>query len=405
MKRTVLSVIVLLGLTLFPAAGLAGTTDAAFSDVSETDWFWEGVRYVNERGYMNGTGESSFSPGLPTSRAMLVTLLYRVEGALSVSTDHTFSDVQSGAYYEQAVTWASAHGIVTGYSAERFGPDDPITREQMATIFYRYAAMRGYDVSAEGANLGAYDDASAISGYAVDAMRWANAVGLINGVGAARLAPTGTTTRAQTAVILARFCQKYIDTAQEAVASESTTDGSASNGASGASSGGTAISGTGGGEQRAGAAAEQQPAGVDSAHAKQSEENLFLLSAAADDDDTVTLTLKLCGRVCLCGFDLRFYYDKNAYALQTLDTEQELQLFSARFDDVGSVSLNYSAAQNITKEKTLLKAVFKCLPGVKAQTVFSLGAVEVIQTDEVSEVVDADYTLTYCKAPSAGGAT
>lgn len=140
---------------------------------------------------------------------MIVTILYRLEGSPDIENEiwgYPFKDVDANAYYAEAVYWARMNGIVAGYSDELFGPDDIITREQMATILYRYAQDKGYDTTAK-ADLSKYADAAQVGSYAVDAIRWANAEGLVNGTSDTTLTPKGSATRAQVAVILTRFCQ------------------------------------------------------------------------------------------------------------------------------------------------------------------------------------------------------
>ena len=177
-----------------------------FTDVASGSWYYDSVAYVYEQGLMGGTGEGRFSPDLTTSRAMIVTILYRLEGSPAVSGGASFADVTAGQGYSDGVAWASANGIVTGYSNGSFGPDDTITREQMAAILYRYARYKGYDLSAQAA-LDGYADAAQVSAYAADAMKWAVGSGLITGTSGTTLSPAGSATRAQAAVILARFCQ------------------------------------------------------------------------------------------------------------------------------------------------------------------------------------------------------
>ena len=155
---------------------------------------------------MKGTSVTTFSPNLTTTRSMIVTILYRLENEPSVSGKCPFSDVKSGSYYENAITWAAANGIVGGYGEGKFGPDDNITREQMAAILYRYAQYKGYDVS-DKADLGKFTDSGKIGAWAADAMAWANANALVNGVSATILNPQGEATRAQVAAILHRFCE------------------------------------------------------------------------------------------------------------------------------------------------------------------------------------------------------
>lgn len=181
-----------------------------FSDVAEGSWYADAVGYVYQHGLMTGTSEDRFSPDVTTSRAMIVTMLYRLEGSPAVSGAAAFPDVSAGQWYADAVAWASANGIVTGYDNGNFGPDDTITREQLAVIFHRYAAYKGYDKT-PAAPLDGYADAAEVSSYAVQAMGWAIGTGLITGTSETTLSPGGFATRAQAAVILARFCQNLAD--------------------------------------------------------------------------------------------------------------------------------------------------------------------------------------------------
>lgn len=158
---------------------------------------------------MTGTAEALFSPNTETSRAMIVTILYRLDGEPTVSGNGGFADVPAGNWYTNAVAWAQANGIVSGYSDESFGPNDPITREQMAVILANYAGFKGYDVSAT-ADLAKFSDAGSVSSWAVDAITWANAEGLINGKGGGILDPKGKATRAEVAAILTRFCENIV---------------------------------------------------------------------------------------------------------------------------------------------------------------------------------------------------
>ena len=176
-----------------------------FNDVSSSAWYREAVEYVYENGMMNGTSDTAFSPNATTTRAMIVTILHRLENEPSASAS-SFTDVVAGSYYENAVNWAAANGIVNGVSETSFAPNTAITREQMAAILYRYAQFKGYDVTASN-DLSSYTDASQISAYATTAMQWANAEGLITGNTSTTLNPQGNATRAEVATILMRFCE------------------------------------------------------------------------------------------------------------------------------------------------------------------------------------------------------
>ena len=176
-----------------------------FADVADDAWYADAVRYVFEKGMMNGTSSTTFSPNETTTRAMIVTMLHRLENEPTASAAG-FTDVASNTYYANAVAWAAANGVVTGVSETSFAPNDAITREQLAAILYRYAELKGYNVSASG-SLSGYTDASQISSYATTAMQWANSTGLITGKTSTTLSPKGNATRAEVATILMRFCE------------------------------------------------------------------------------------------------------------------------------------------------------------------------------------------------------
>ena len=177
-----------------------------FPDVTEGDWFYDAVRYAYENGLMDGVGDNLFAPNSDTTRAQLVTILYRLEGQPAPSGDSGFSDVAAGTWYTDAVAWAAENGIVNGVSETEFAPGKDITREQLATILFRYTEAKGYDVSAR-ADLSAYPDADQIQSYAAESVAWAVAEGLIQGFEDNTLRPAGNATRAQIATILMRFCE------------------------------------------------------------------------------------------------------------------------------------------------------------------------------------------------------
>ena len=181
---------------------------ASFDDVLPDNWAYEAVEYVNEKGLMSGVGGGSFSPGQPTTRGMLVTILYRMEGEPEYENTGTirFTDVNDDAWYAKGVYWAAENGIVKGVGDGRYLPEDPVTREQMAAIFHRYAGYKGYDVTAQG-DLSAFTDAASVGDWAREALIWAVDKELINGMGDGTVNPRGTATRAQTAAILMRFCE------------------------------------------------------------------------------------------------------------------------------------------------------------------------------------------------------
>ena len=189
-------------------AALNPTPNVDFLDVSRVDWFYYDVRYVCENGLMNGTSRNRFSPYGTATRGMLVTILYRMENEPRCFGSAAFSDVKPGAYYEKAVVWASQNNIVSGYTDGTFRPDAPVTREQLASILYRYTLYRGQDVSAgETTSLTGYGDAQAVSNYALPAMRWACGTGFLQGANG-KLNPSGLATRAQLAAMLHRYLTK-----------------------------------------------------------------------------------------------------------------------------------------------------------------------------------------------------
>lgn len=178
-----------------------------FNDVSANDWFASAVDYVTGKGMMNGTADNTFSPKANTTRGMVVTVLYRLENQPSTSAA-SFTDVASGAYYANAVAWANANGIVSGYGSGKFGSNDKVTREQLAAILYRYAQYKKYDVSVgEDTNILSYDDAQSISSYAIPAIQWACGAGVVTGKSGSKLDPKGNATRAEVAAMLMRFCE------------------------------------------------------------------------------------------------------------------------------------------------------------------------------------------------------
>ena len=181
----------------------------AFGDLTATAWYHGGVHYCLENGLMRGASGGKFLPDGSTTRAQLVTILWRLEGSPETTGTVRFGDTAGGAWYTEAVRWAAGCGVVKGYDNGCFGPNDAVTREQMAAILYRYAQHKGYDVSAgEDTNILSFNDAFAVSEYAIPAMQWACGSGLMTGAqrdGGMALAPRDTATRAQTATLLTRF--------------------------------------------------------------------------------------------------------------------------------------------------------------------------------------------------------
>ena len=179
-----------------------------FTDVSEKDWFYGDVMFVYENGLMLGTSKTLFSPHGTATRGMMATILWRMEGSPVPKGKNSFTDVEAGKWYADAITWTAENSIFAGYGKDKFGPDDPITREQLAAIFYRYADYKGYDLTVKG-NLDKFKDADKITDYAKTAMQWAVGCSLVKGKSGNLLDPQGTATRAEIAAMLHRFIEKY----------------------------------------------------------------------------------------------------------------------------------------------------------------------------------------------------
>ena len=178
-----------------------------FTDVSEKDWFYNDAMFVYKNGLMLGTSKTLFSPHGTVTRGMMATILWRMEGSLAPKGENSFTDVEAGRWYADAITWATENGIFAGYSKDKFGPDDPITREQLTAIFYRYADYKGYKLTVTG-NLDKFEDADKITDYAKMVMQWAVGNGLIKGKSENLLDPQGTATRAEISAMLHRFIEK-----------------------------------------------------------------------------------------------------------------------------------------------------------------------------------------------------
>ena len=178
-----------------------------FTDVSEKDWFYNDAMFVYKNGLMLGTSKTLFSPHGTVTRGMMATILWRMEGSLAPKDENSFTDVEAGRWYADAITWTTENGIFAGYSKDKFGPDDPITREQLTAIFYRYADYKGYKLTITG-NLDKFEDADKITDYAKMVMQWAVGNGLIKGKSENLLDPQGTATRAEISAMLHRFIEK-----------------------------------------------------------------------------------------------------------------------------------------------------------------------------------------------------
>jgi len=181
-----------------------------FIDIDTKAWYHDGVHFCVENNYMGGTGIDTFTPMASLSRGMVVTMLWRLEGQPQLAASKSYTDVSADKWYATAVAWAEANNIAGGYGSGKFGPEDPITREQLANVFYRYAAFKGFNTSAQADITAKFTDSANTHSWAETALKWANAEALINGKENNRLDPTGNASRAEAATILKNFCEKFI---------------------------------------------------------------------------------------------------------------------------------------------------------------------------------------------------
>ena len=299
----------------------------AFADVAETDWFFEDVMYVNSKKLMNGTGDDTFSPDSSTTRAMIVTILHRLEGEPESENGETFDDVTDGAYYQNAVAWAAQNKIVSGYSETAFGPDDNITREQLAAIFYRYAAHKNYNTT-EGTTLDKYSDFAKISEYAREAFSWATANGIISGTSETTLSPDGNASRCQVAAILRRFSEKFI-TGTEInneipVPDKKPSAGGSSSGGSFASGG--SVSGGGsstGGSSSSGNVSDGNSGNTD-AEADDKSPKIVMNTVSGKAGDTVQVIAEVKNNPGILGMILTAEYDEKALKLESVENGEAI---------------------------------------------------------------------------------
>ena len=282
-----------------------------FSDVKESDWFYSDVEYANENGLMKGTGENTFSPNATTTRGMIVTVLWRLEGEL-IEEDKSFADVQKDAYYHDAVAWAANNQIVTGYNDTNFGPEDNATREQFATIIYRYASYKKCDLT-KMATLDEYIDKSQISDYAITAIQWANANGIITGTSNNTLSPEDYVQRSQLAAILKRFCTQFAilttnDSTDDASKTEKDSGSSASNNTGASNNNGSSSGGSSGNSS--------EPAEYNT---KNTYPSLIVNGTSAKPGDDVQVTITLENNPGILGMALTAYYDEAACLLKSVE--------------------------------------------------------------------------------------
>lgn len=210
MKKRISSKILSLAViaSMLSASMLAAAANP-FSDVKSSDWYYDAVEYVYENNLMNGTSATAFNPSAKTSRGMIVTILYRMAGSPAGGTAN-FTDVKAGAYYEAPIAWATgSSAIAGGYGNNKFGPDDSITREQMAVFLYNYAKYCGKSFASAPAEITSFSDSASVSSWAKSAMEWAYGAKLITGTSGNRLDPKGSTTRAQAATMIMRYIEAF----------------------------------------------------------------------------------------------------------------------------------------------------------------------------------------------------
>lgn len=220
MKKQLCSLLTALALAvgLLPSAARAAENAPSFADVPAAAWYADAVQYVYENGLMTGVSESEFAPDGTATRGQIVTILWRLAGSPVVNYAMRYADADEGAWYGEAVRWAASTGVVTGYTESSFGPNDAITREQLAAILYRYIKTQGQGFTGMWYFPLRYDDAASISDWADEAMHWCVMKGVLNGTGETTLSPQLTATRAQLAAILRRFCELPKDTASKSAA-------------------------------------------------------------------------------------------------------------------------------------------------------------------------------------------
>lgn len=416
MKRTTFITVIFIFIVCFWLSTATLATDIPFSDVHSTDWFYQEVQYVYRSGLMKGTSTTTFEPNGNITRGMIVTILHRMEGTPKEIASCPFYDVGLQRYYREAIIWAYVNKIVNGYNQTMFDPDDVITRQQLATILYRYSEFKGYDISKR-ASLSGFTDNNQINAYASDSMAWANAEGLIHGTSAGALLPKGNATRAHAAAILARFCQNIankavhesrdaqspaplnVEDAPDATREDSEGKNDASNDSDNVTSAnrsGSKMGSNAGSSSPASNGAEKNSGTQDdTTHVVGAEDaNIFRVTAnQASDGGTIELTVTLSGDVLLCGFDITLQYNRTLFSLKDLDAIHELDIVSYIDNENGRITFNYAGAKNITKPKLILTATFDIVGDAGRTGAFLLLPTEVVKINDRNDVEPAAYHL------------
>ena len=288
----------------------------SFSDVANSDWFYEDVKYVNEKKLMTGTSDTTFSPDIPTTRGMIVTILWRIEGEPISSGSNHFEDVKNDLYYYNPVIWAAENNIVSGYDDVTFGPDDNITREQLATILHRYTSYKGCDVTTEH-DLSAFADKNDISEYAVNALTWANFHQIITGTSADKISPKDSATRCQVAAVLKRWCENILsatnpDNKIEENTNEDEKNTEKDNTSSNASSGGISTPSIGTGSSPSD---EIEEPTIDSDVVDNERPTIKVNTSYGNPGDIITVKIDIQNNPGILGMILSLEYDEEAMQL------------------------------------------------------------------------------------------
>jgi hypothetical protein len=329
----------------------------AFSDVSTSDWFYSDVEYAYKNGLMNGTGRNTFSPATTTTRGMIVTILWRLEGEL-IEVGKTFMDVKNGLYYYDAVAWASNNQIISGYNETEFGPDDAVTREQLATLIYRYAAYKKYNL-AKKSTLDEYADKSQISDYAVSSIQWAHANGIITGTSSNTLSPMDYAQRSQVATILKRFCTQFAglntnDAKDEIAETEKASSPPTSGNNETSNNGGT--SSAGGSSSGGSSGSTPKP----SEDVENSHPSIVVSNKTAKPGDDVQLAIQVDNNPGILGMTLTMYYDESSCTLKSVENGEAfkgvLELTTSKTLNSGTRFVWYGVdiAQNDIKDGSIL---------------------------------------------------
>lgn len=320
-------------------------TECVFEDVKDTDWFQEDVQYVYNDNLMSGTDNKLFSPDMSSTRGMIVTILWRLEGA-PVEDGKEFNDVNSNKYYHNAVIWASNNNIVRGFDDNRFGPDENITREQLLSIFYRYAQYKKYDTTSI-ESLDKFIDKNMISDYAINAFEWGYSKQIISGVSDEMLAPKDEVKRCQVAAVLKRFCLQFIDTDQSVEITNNVIETETSN--------------------RKNNHQEKTPENVDVSdnNVESDYPKISVDDVIAKPGDEIKIKAVLKNNPGILGMALNVYYDENNLELQSVENGEAfkniLDLTSSKEMNSGTRFLwdGIELSPNDIKDGTILIMNFK----------------------------------------------